>query len=95
MTQLSVESITERIIYPQLPLAVYREVAAHLRQVPGVRTQLVASDSDRFDYAESQVGYLVLTVPATLSQCDRDRLEEILSFYSDRYGQSDRRPLAD
>jgi hypothetical protein len=35
---------------PGLPLAVYREVAVHLRQVEGVHTGLIPQQSQRFDY---------------------------------------------
>ena len=33
---------------PGLPLAVYREAAAHLRQVEGVETGLIPQQSQRF-----------------------------------------------
>lgn len=52
---------------PGLPLAVYREIAAHLRQVDGVETGLIPQSSSTFDYRESQVGGLWLQYPPTLS----------------------------
>jgi len=38
---------------PGLPLAVYREVAAHLQQVEGVETGLLPQTAQRFDYTQS------------------------------------------
>jgi len=37
---------------------VYREIAAHLRQVEGVETGLYPSQAEQFDYNQSQVGGL-------------------------------------
>jgi hypothetical protein len=54
---------------------------------------LVASVSDRFDYAQSQVGYLELHYPEALSKRDRQQLEAILSFYGDRYSPPERHPV--
>jgi len=36
--------------FPGLPLMVYREIAAHLRQVEGVETGLYPSQAEQFDY---------------------------------------------
>lgn len=78
---------------PRLPLAIYREVAAHLRQVRGVRTGLlpmpaVSDDSEwsAFDYTQSQVAGLWIESPeAADPEIDR-QIEEILTYYSDRHG---------
>ena len=48
---------------PGLPLAVYREVAVHLRQVEGVQTGLIPQQSQRFDYSDSQIGGLWIQYP--------------------------------
>ena len=45
-----------RLRCPYLPLAVYQEVAAHLRQVNGVEVQLLRQPTQDFDYRESQIG---------------------------------------
>ncbi len=70
----------------RLPLAVYREVAAHLRQVDGVVTELVWQRSPQFDYTQSQIDSLWIqyaeTAPATVPV----RIQQILAYYSDRYG---------
>ena len=94
MDQPATPSHRQQVNFSNLPLAVYREIAAHLRQVTGVQADLVPLVSDRFDYAQSQVGYLELQYPETLSPSDRQQLEAILSFYGDRYCPPNRHPLA-
>ncbi len=80
----------ETLIYPELPLAVYREVAAHLRQVNGVTTELLPQTATEFDYAQSQVGGLRFSHPAALSEQEKQQLEAIINFYAQRYGQPER-----
>ncbi|UBF24794.1 hypothetical protein K9N68_24500 [Kovacikia minuta CCNUW1] len=75
-----------RIRYPELPLAVYREVAAHLEQVDRVKTELVSQQSQQFDYRLSQVDSLWVQHPDDLDSTCRKRVEQILAYYSDRYG---------
>jgi hypothetical protein len=84
-----VQLISMKIVYPGLPLAVYREIAAHLRQVEGVEVELARQDSQRFDYNQSQIGSLQIAYP------DRDLVlvEAILSYYDRRYGDCDRQFL--
>ena len=84
---------SEVICFPQLPLAVYREMAAHLQQLSGVKTQLLSPQVTHFDYYQSQVGGLQLDYPATLPDDDRQRLEEIIEFYVGRYGTPERREI--
>jgi hypothetical protein len=67
-------------------LAVYREVAAHLSQVDGVRTQLVPLLSQSFDYHLSQVDSLALEYPGDIVSSTHQRVEQILAYYGDRYG---------
>ena len=83
----------ERVIFSRLPLAVYREIAAHLRQIPEVQAQLCPLETDRFDYSQSQVGYLQLQYPNSLSPSDRQQLDSILAFYGDRYSPPERQNL--
>ncbi|WP_242024473.1 hypothetical protein [Trichocoleus sp. FACHB-591] len=76
---------------PTLPLAVYREVVAHLQQVSGVEAGLLPQPAKDFDYTYSQVGGLWLEYPLKadqpeLSQGMRRRIDQILAYYSDRYG---------
>jgi len=72
--------------YPGLPLAVYREVAAHLEQVSFVKVQLLPQTSQTFDYHRSQVGGLRLDyLPGANGICHQ-QATEILAYYGDRYG---------
>ena len=70
---------------PSLPLAVYREVSAHLRQVNGVEADLIAQPSQQFNYKDSQIGGLWIEFSATTDSAERERVEQILAYYSDRY----------
>ena len=69
-----------------LPLAVYREVVAHLRQVDGVEAGLVPQSSQEFDYALSQIGSMWIEYDGELDSTARDRIDRILAYYGDRYG---------
>ncbi len=73
-----------RIRLAQLPLAVYREVAAHLEQVAGVQTELVPQKSQQFDYRLSQIDSLWIDHPDDAAAAQR--ISQILTYYSDRYG---------
>lgn len=75
-----------QICCPQLPLAVYREVAAHLRQVNGVETGLLPQRSQQFDYFQSQVGGLWIQYTGAADEVSHHRVEQILKYYGDRYG---------
>jgi hypothetical protein len=74
-----------RLTNSQLPLAVYREVAAHLRQVSGVEVELLPQTDPEFEYLKSQVGGLVITYPIEANPESRRRVEQILAYYGDRY----------
>ena len=69
-----------------LPLAVYREVAAHLRQVEGVEAALLPQTSQQFDYNQSQVGGLWIQYGQTFDAESRERVNQILAYYQSRYG---------
>ena len=69
-----------------LPLAVYREVAAHLRQVKGVEAGLIPQTSEQFDYNESQVGGLWIQYADASDLQGRERVNQILAYYQNRYG---------
>ncbi|WP_040484524.1 hypothetical protein [Lyngbya aestuarii] len=78
---------------PRLPLAVYREVAAHLRQVEGVKTGLnpiqgvsEPSQPPPFDYGRSQVGSLWIEYQDDITSASRQQVDQILAYYGDRYG---------
>ena len=80
----------ETIAYPQLPLAVYREVSAHLQQVEGVKTVLIPQSSAQFDYAQSQIEAIQIEYPVDLSSQEKQYLESILEYYAQKYGKYQR-----
>lgn len=69
-----------------LPLAVYREIVAHLQQIAGIEAGLTPQTSTEFDYRQSQVGHLWIRHPSDLAVLKKQRLEQILAYYSDRFG---------
>ncbi|MGF1513278.1 MAG: hypothetical protein ACFB5Z_06230 [Elainellaceae cyanobacterium] len=71
---------------PGLPLAVYREVSAHLRQCPGVDISLLPQTAATFDYSQSQVGGLRIHYTPSEAQPDRQQVESILLYYGLRHG---------
>lgn len=75
----------EKIEFPNLPLAVYREVAAHLRQVEGVKIDLIPQTSTEFDYNQSQIAGLWLEHDENLDEQSRILVEKILAYYQNRY----------
>lgn len=74
------------IRWPKMPLAVYREVAAHLRQVEGVQTSLYSACSQQFDYSDSQIGGVWIEYPESKNPAVREQVEQILAYYSERFG---------
>lgn len=82
----------EIIDNPRLPLAVYREVAAHLQLVEGVGVEWLPQTSREFDYLQSQVGGLLIRYPSNLDAASRERLDAILAHYARHYGISRTRP---
>ncbi|MBF2003813.1 MAG: hypothetical protein IGS38_24210 [Synechococcales cyanobacterium M58_A2018_015] len=78
-------SIRQSYCCPAMPLAVYREVVAHLRQVEGVSAGLLPQVDPTFDYRQSQVGGLWLHCPQD-DAVAQQRVEQILAYYGNRYG---------
>lgn len=70
----------------QMPLAVYREVAAHLRQVSGVEVVLLPQTAQTFNYQQSQIGGLKFQYASDADEAACQRIEQILQYYGDRYG---------
>jgi hypothetical protein len=70
---------------PQMPLAIYREVEAHLRQVAGVEVAVLPQTSQEFEYLKSQAGGLSIQYGAEATDESRRRVEQILAYYGDRY----------
>lgn len=87
-------SSQETITIPSLPLAVYQEIAAHLQQLDGIEVEILPQSSTNFDYFKSQVEGLLLRYPADFPQEDQERLEEILSYYQQHYGQWERQAMS-
>lgn len=81
---------TIQLVCPQLPLAVYREVAAHLRQVDGVEAELLPQLSQQFNYRDSQVGGIRLHYTASANATSQQRVEQILRHYANRFGAWER-----
>jgi len=81
------QQVEYRFHSPRLPLAVYREVAAHLRQVDGVNTCLLPQTAKEFDYLQSQVGGIWIRYDADQAERCQPQVEAILTYYGDRYGQ--------
>jgi hypothetical protein len=75
----------EKIEFPGLPLAVYREIAAHLRQVEGTSVGLIPQSSQEFDYNQSQIGGLWIEYSEHQRDDNRQQVEKILAYYSNRY----------
>ncbi len=76
----------EKITYPHLSLAVYRELAAHLRQIKGVTIELIPQQSQQFDYYNSQIDHLEMGYPVNLSISEKERLSDILNYYAGVHG---------
>jgi hypothetical protein len=85
---------SEIFCYPNLPLAVYREIAAHLQQVAGVVTELLPPTDRQFDYGHSQVGGLRLSFPEEMPGGDRQQITAIVEFYAAKYGPPQRSDVA-
>jgi len=76
----------EKIEFAGLPLAVYREIAAHLRQVEGVEVGLIPQSSLQFDYYQSQIEGLWISWVSNPTSASRQRVQQILAYYQNRYG---------
>ncbi len=80
----------QQLTCPQLPLAVYREVVAHLRQVEGVNASLIMrpiehDPAEKFDYYQSQVAALQLDYAENLAESSMQRVTDIFDYYAQRY----------
>ncbi|MBD2430413.1 MULTISPECIES: hypothetical protein [Fischerella] len=75
----------EKVEFTGLPLAVYREVAAHLRQVEGVEVELIPQSSPQFDYNQSQIAGMWISVSSESGSMSQQRVEQILAYYRSRY----------
>ncbi len=64
--------------YDTLPLAMYRELAAHLLAVEGTDVELQWNPSENFHYRDSQIGALILQISG---QTDQELVCRILNYY--------------
>jgi hypothetical protein len=83
---MTTTTIPETIAWAKMPLSVYREVAAHLRQVSGVEVELLPQTAQQFDYTISQVGGLRINGDKVVGAEDKARVVEILNYYGDLFG---------
>lgn len=86
MQKAANEQLRYQICRPGLPLTVYREVAAHLRQVQGVNVGLITQTSQQFDYNQSQVSGLWIEYTDACDSASRERVGKVLAYYQNRYG---------
>lgn len=70
-----------------VPLAVYKEIVAHLHQVEGVEAGLTLARSPQFDYNQSQVGSLWIQYSQSAALESREQVDQILAYYQNRYGK--------
>ena len=82
---LGADKLDDRIRFPGLPLAVYREIAAHLCQVDGIAVELIPQQSQQFDYRLSQIDSLLVKHTADATMASNEQVQQILAYYSDRY----------
>jgi hypothetical protein len=54
--------------------------------VPGVEAGLVAQTAASFDYHQSQVGGLWIEYADACDAVSRERVNQILAYYQNRYG---------
>lgn len=87
---MTILSFPLTLSFEQMPLAVYRELSAHLQQLSPITLEMLPPDSPHFDYHNSQIGGIRIhwqnsdPENPTLN-LDRQRFREILAYYHDRY----------
>ncbi len=77
----------EKIVFAGLSLAVYREIAAHLRSVEEIKVGLIPQDGQEFDYNQSQVGGLWIDYAPNSNSQTKEWVRQILAYYQHRYGE--------
>lgn len=84
-----VSSVVRVSYVPELPLAMYRELAAHLLQVQGLSTELIWQDSQKFNYDASQISGMWLKYTHDFSDHRHELIRLILSHYGTWKAQPD------
>lgn len=87
LSEQNAEENSREYSIPGLPLAVYREIVAHLQQVDGVQVETIAETSQQFDYNRSQIARLQIHYSTSVEKMAPQRVERILSYYRDRYAR--------
>jgi hypothetical protein len=85
LPEKSVKLKRQQLTAPKLPLAIYREIVAHLRQVKGVNSGLIPQKSPKFDYLQSQVGGLWIEYETELTPAQEEKVKQILAYYAQKY----------
>ncbi len=90
MESLTVNQHRQQLTCAQLPLAVYREVVAHLRQLDGVDASLILRSiehdpAEKFDYYQSQVAALQIDFAENIAESTQQTVTAILDYYAQRY----------
>jgi len=75
----------EKITANYIPLAIYREIAAHLRQIEGVEINFIDQTAPNFDYKYSQYSGFELSYPDNLNSYDLQCLNNILNYYAQKW----------
>lgn len=87
MEQSQTDTTKYETRFPSLSLALYREIAAHLSQVEGVKIKLLPTSSPEFNYNDSQVERLQIQYfPTANLESSKKQVEEILQYYQTIYG---------
>jgi len=81
-----VQKVQKKIRCDRLPLAIYREVVAHIRQIGNVEVSLLEQTSKEFDYLQSQVGGLLVEYDEDFPTEKLQQLDSILAYYANKYG---------
>lgn len=68
-----------------MPLAVYREVEAHLRMVEGIDAGLQPQQSQTFEYLQSQVGGVWIEAEPQKNALCWAQVVQVLLYYQSRY----------
>jgi hypothetical protein len=66
---------------PELPLAMYKELAAHLSQLDGVSTELIWQDRQDFSYDASQIAGMNITCKSQMLERSQELVSSILNYY--------------
>ena len=73
-----------KIVYnPDIALAMYRELAAHIEQIDNVNAELFWQESTEFSYLGSQIGGMWLTYPQSIPEQSQFLIKNILNHYGD------------